>query len=170
MRAIAGTLGLIDRLSGFVGNLVSVLVPAMMLVICYEVMARYALNAPTIWAHDLSMFMFGYVGLLAGSYAQRKGRHIRVDVVYVRLSPRSKAWLDVIGSLLMFFFLGLVAAYGWDKAMEEFEIGARLSTEWAPPRGHLTMMIPVGAVFLILQGLADWLRSLHLAVTGRPIE
>lgn len=168
--ALARLFAAIDRLSEVAGQVVAVLVPAMALVICYEVVARYAFNAPTIWAHNLSTFMFGYLGLLAGAYVQSKGRHIRVDLLYGRLSPRAQAGLDLVSYLLAFLFLSLIATYGWHKAMDDFRIGARLSSEWAPPRGHFTLMIPLGATLLILQSLADWLRSLHIALTGRSLE
>ncbi len=170
MPRLSRCLRAVDRLSGLVGGAVAVLVPLMTLVICYEVVARYFFNAPTIWAHDLAVFMFGYLGILSGAYVQRRHRHITVDVVHIHLSPRARAALDVISGLLAFFFLGLVAVYGWHKAMEAFEIGARMSTEWGPPKAHFMLMVPLGAVLLILQSLADWLRNLHLAVSGRRPE
>ncbi len=170
MRALRLLVRFADRLSTAVGWAISVLVPAMVVVIGYEVVARYYFNAPTIWAHDLSIFMFGYLGLLAGAYVQRRRRHITVDVLYMRLPPRQQAALDAASGLLAFFFLGLVAVYGWREAMEALRIGARLSTEWAPPKGHFMLMIPVSAGLLVVQGLADWLRSLYLAVTGRTLE
>jgi TRAP-type mannitol/chloroaromatic compound transport system permease small subunit len=159
-----------DLISRVAGRAIAFLVPIMTLVICYEVVSRYFFNAPTIWAYDLSIFMFGYVVLLTGAYVQEQRRHIRIDLIYNYLSERTRAWLDVLGVLMSLLFLGAVVVYGWDRTMHDFSIGARLSSEWAPPRTHFTFMVPLGAALLMLQCLADGIRSLHFAVTGRRLE
>ncbi len=159
----------IDRLNVLVGSVVAVLVPAMIVVICCEVVARYVFNSPTIWAHDLSVFMFGYLGLLSGGYIHKLQRHISVDILYIRASIRSKVLLDVVNGSLGIFFLVLVGIVGWHKAMEDIAIGARLSTEWAPSRGHLMLMIPIGAGLLIFQSFANCIRSIYFAWTGRRL-
>lgn len=163
-------LRVVDRTSLIAGTAVCVLVPAMVMVLGYEVLARYALNAPTIWAHDLSIFFFGYLGLLAGAYAHKEGRHIRVDVLYLRLTPRQRAGLDALNGLLVFLFGGLVVAYGWAEAAEAIRIGARMSSEWAPPKGHFVLMVPVSAGLILLQELANWIRAVYFALTGRELD
>jgi TRAP-type mannitol/chloroaromatic compound transport system permease small subunit len=170
MRPIASILAVIDRISMLAGRLVAVLVPAMVLVLGYEVLARYFFNAPTIWAHDLSILFFAHAGLLAGAYAHAERRHITVDVVYVRLGVRQRATLDALTGLLVFLFAGLVFVYGWEETAEAIRLGARMSTEWAPPRAYLVAVIPVSAGLLLLQQLANWIRSLHVAFTGRELE
>jgi TRAP-type mannitol/chloroaromatic compound transport system permease small subunit len=157
-------------LSEVIGLLVSVLMPAMVVVLAIEVVARYVFNSPTLWAYDTAIFMFGYTGLLGGAYALRRKEHINVDLFYARLSPRGKAVLDVITGLLFFFFMALVVVYGWTTAIEAIEGGEATATLWGPPIGHFKLMVPIGAALLILQGLANWIRSLFLAVTNRELD
>ena len=102
MRLFKVVLRAVDRLSEVIGLLVSVLMPAMVVVLTIEVVARYVFNSPTIWAYDTAIFMFGYTGLLGGAYALKNKEHINVDLIYARLSPRGKAVLDVITGLLFF--------------------------------------------------------------------
>jgi len=163
-------LRLIDRLSSFVGTAVSVLLPALTLVLTFEVVARYFFERPTIWAFDMAIFMFGYLGLLAGAYVLKEKEHINVDLIYGRFSPRGKAVLDVITGLLFFFFMTLVVAYGWKAAYSALSFGDHRPTEWGPPLGHFKLMIPVGALLLLLQGLANWIRNLYLAITGEELK
>jgi TRAP-type mannitol/chloroaromatic compound transport system permease small subunit len=163
-------LGGCDWISRLAGKLIAVLVPAMTLVICYEVASRYFFNAPTLWAYDVSIFMFGYIVLLTGAYVQEQKRHIRIDLISSHVSARNAAWLDAGGTLMSLLFLGAVFVYGWDRAMHDFAIGARLPSEWAPPKAHLTLMIPIGAALLMVQCLADGLRSVYFAVTGRRLQ
>ena len=170
MRSIKFALRTIDRLSEGIGLLVSVLMPAMVVVLAIEVVARYVFNSPTIWAYDTAIFMFGSTGLLGGAYALKRKEHINVDLFYARLSPRGKAVLDVITGLLFFFFMALVVVYGWTSAIEAIKGGEATATLWGPPIGHFKLMIPIGAALLILQGLANWIRSLYLAATNRELD
>ena len=170
MRLFKAVLRAVDRLSEGIGLLVSVLMPAMVVVLAIEVVARYVFNSPTLWAYDTAIFMFGYTGLLGGAYALKRKEHISVDLFYARLSPRGKAVLDVITGLLFFFFMTLVVIYGWGTAIEAIEGGEATATLWGPPIGHFKLMIPIGAALLILQGLANWIRSLYLAATNRELD
>lgn len=170
MQSVKLVLHAVDRLSEVVGLLMSVLMPAMVAVLAIEVVARYIFNSPTIWAYDTAIFMFGYTGLLGGAYALRKKEHINVDLIYSRLSPRGRAVLDVTTGLLFFFFMTLVIIYGWDNAIEAIRRGEATATLWGPPIGHFKLMVPVGAALLFLQGLANWIRSLYLAVTNKELD
>ena len=170
MQSIKFVLRAVDRLSEGIGLLVSVLMPAMVVVLAIEVVARYVFNSPTLWAYDTAIFMFGYTGLLGGAYALKRKEHINVDLFYTRFSPRGKAVLDVITGLLFFFFMALVVVYGWTTAIEAIKGGEATATLWGPPIGHFKLMIPIGAALLILQGLANWIRSLYLAATNRELD
>ena len=170
MRLISVVLRAVDRLSEGIGLLVSVLMPAMVVVLAIEVVARYVFDSPTLWAYDTAIFMFGYTGLLGGAYALKRKEHINVDLFYTRFSPRGKAVLDVITGLLFFFFMALVVVYGWTTAIEAIKGREATATLWGPPIGHFKLMVPIGAVLLILQGLANWIRSLYLVVTNRELD
>lgn len=142
----------------------------MVIVITYEVVARYFFNRPTIWAQDTAVFMFGYCGLLSGAWVLQRGEHINLDLVYNLLSPRGKAILEVISGLLLLFFVGLVLVYGFKEAQSSFAIHERRPTEWAPPAGHFKLMMPIAGGLLFLQGLGNWLRSLYRALTDKELQ
>ena len=170
MRSIKILVRIIDTLSDQIGLGVSVLMPAMVAVLSIEVVARYVFNSPTRWAYDTAIFMFGYTGLLAGAHVLHRGEHVNVDLIYIRLSPRSRAMLDVITGLLFFFFISLVIISSWGPAIEAIKTGEATATEWGPPVGHFKLMIPIGGALLLLQGLANWIRSLYRAITGRELD
>jgi len=159
----------VDRLSDLLGWAASALVPIMVLVVAYEVCARYFFISPTIWAFDTSVFLFGYIGLLGGTFVMRRRDHINVDVFYAPRSPRTRAWMDIVSGLIIGFFLILVIIYGWQAAITGIERGVTRSSEWAPPLGHYLMLIPVSAALMLLQATANWIRDLYLAVTGQDL-
>ncbi len=100
---------LIDRLARRTGELFSYLFLICMLIIAYEVIARYGLNAPTIWAHDLTIALCAVGFLMSGLYALRRRSHIRISLVYDRMPARVRRWLDVVNGLIMLVFLGALA-------------------------------------------------------------
>ena len=170
MKLIRFYIRVVDRVSDLVGMTVSILIPVMALVVCYEVVLRYFFREPTVWAFDTAIFIFGYVGLLGGAYVLKRREHINVDVFHHKLSRRGQAVIDSLTAPRIFFFLILVVIYGWESAITGISRGIRRPTEWGPPLGHYLMLLPVSASLLILQGLANWLRDLHLALTGRDVE
>lgn len=160
----------IDRLSMFVGYSVSVLVPLMILALVYEVISRYFFHAPTLWAQDVSIFLFGYIGLLGGAFVMKEHAHINVDLVYARLGVRTRAGCDVISGLVIMFFLVLVVIYCGHEGIKAIHLGLRRPTDWGPPMGHFILAISVGGFLLLLQTFAHWIRNWHLLLTGRPLE
>lgn len=160
----------VDGVNRRIALAASVLIPAMVAVISIEVVLRYLFNRPTVWAYDTAIFMFAYCGLLAAPYVLKVREHINVDVLYSRLSPRGMAVLDAVTAPLIFFFLILVIVYGWEYALSAIALKERTASEWGPPVGHFKMMIPIGAFLLSLQGLADWIRNLYRALTGRELD
>ena len=161
---------LVDRLNHWIGLLVSALMPLMVLVLTYEVIARYVFKRPTIYTYDLSIFMFGYIGLLAGAYVLKNHQHVNVDIIYSKFSLRGKAIADVVTGILFFFFITLVVAYTLNNAIFAISHNEATATEWSPPVGHFKLMIPIGAFLLLLQGTANWIRDLYCAITNKELE
>jgi TRAP-type C4-dicarboxylate transport system permease small subunit len=160
----------IDRTSMLFGHLVSVFVPLMILALVYEVISRYFFDAPTLWAQDVSIFLFGYIGLLGGALVMKERAHINVDLFYGRMKLRTRAVCDVLTGVLIMFFLVLVVIYSWHEGIKAIQLGLRRPTDWAPPMGHFILAISGGGFLLLLQTFAHWVRDLHMALTGRPLD
>lgn len=169
MRIIKLYIRFIDSLNEKIGLTMSILVPGMMLVLIYEVVARYIFKNPTIWAYDTAIFMFGYCGLLAGAHVYKRNEHVNVDIILVRLSSRTKAILESISSLLFFFFIILLIIYSWKTAKTSLIMKECGHSEWGPPIGHFKLMIPLGALLLLLQGTANWIRNIYRAITNKEL-
>jgi TRAP-type mannitol/chloroaromatic compound transport system permease small subunit len=170
MNVIRTYIRIIDALSEYVGRAVSWFIPVMVGVLMIEVVMRYFFMRPTLWAYDTAIFLYGYCGILAGAYTLKHRAHIVVDVVFNLFKPRTKAICNTLTGLLFFFFLILFIKYTWDAGMHAIVSGHRSSTQWAPPIGHYRMLLAVGGTLLLLQGSANWLRDLYMAVTGRELE
>lgn len=86
---------LIERVSGATGVLAAWLVACLVVAVCYEVFSRYVLGAPTLWAFELGYMLMGTNFLLGAAYTLRERAHIRIDLLYSRFAPRTRAWIDL---------------------------------------------------------------------------
>lgn len=159
----------VHALVAFIGNSVSYLMPVLALVVAFEVFSRYLLDSPTIWAYDTSLFIFGYIAALGGAYAQQQRAHINVDILYNKVSPRTKSIFNLFSFALAIFFMVIVCKMSIGKFEEAIEFNYRRQSEWAPHVHHYWLMMTTASVLLILQLSSDWLDSLHQAITGKPL-
>jgi len=157
----------IDRLNETTGKLVSFLIIFLVGVILYEICARYLFNSPTIWAHETSQMIYGVYVILLGGYVLQRGGHVNVEILYLRFPPRKRAIIDLLTWLLFFYFCGLLLTKGWEMAWDSFTVRETEPTAFAPPVYPIKMMIPLGALLILLQGLAKFTRDLTLAISGK---
>ena len=157
----------IDWINEQGGKLISFLILILVVVVLYEICARYLFNRPTIWAQEISQMIYGAYVILLGGYVLRRGGHVNVEILYGKFSPRTRAIIDLFTWLLFFFFCGLLLIKGWEMAWDSFKVRETEPTTFAPPVYPIKMMIPLGALLILLQGLARFLRSLVLAISGK---
>lgn len=156
----------IDTVIMWIGKGASYLMPALAFVVSFEVIARYIFNAPTIWAYDMSLFLFGYIAALGGAYAQQKRSHINVDILLTTVSPKVQNIFNIISFSLGIFFLVIVFKMGLVKYNEAIEYDYRRLSEWAPAMWHFWFMLCVASSIFIMQLIRDILNELHYIFTG----
>jgi TRAP-type mannitol/chloroaromatic compound transport system permease small subunit len=87
----------IERATGSVGIFASFAIVPLVLATCYEVISRYVLDSPTIWAYEVGYILTGSHFLLGMAYTLKKGEHIRIDVFSAAFSQRTRAIIDLVG-------------------------------------------------------------------------
>jgi TRAP-type mannitol/chloroaromatic compound transport system permease small subunit len=118
-------LRMIDRLNIAIGRAVSFLIWVGIVVLCYEVVARYVFGQPTLWAHGYTQRIFGSYFVLVGAYTLIRKNHVRVDLLLNTGPPRWQAFLD----LLNFSFLVLWGSVLTYEAFWFFEALACVSAK-----------------------------------------
>ncbi|NWO07763.1 MAG: TRAP transporter small permease [Alteromonadaceae bacterium] len=154
---------------GFIGRSVAWLMPVLAFVVAFEVFCRYVLDAPTIWAYDVSLFLFGYVASLGGAYAQLHNRHINVDVLYNHVPPRVQNLFNLISYVLAVFFLAIVFKIAIGKFEEAIQFNYRRQSEWAPSMHHYWVMIAVASALLMFQFSSDFIQQAYHLFTGKKL-
>lgn len=162
------TVRIIDTISTWVGIPFSWLIVPLMIVTCYDVTARYFFSAPTQWAYDYTIMMYGTMFMLVGAYALAQNNHVRGDVFYRFFPVRVQAMLDLV-LYLVFFFPGIIALVwsGYNFAEMSWRFKERsMMTPGGPPIYPFKTVIPIAGGFMVLQGIAEVLRCVIALKTG----
>ena len=151
----------LDAVSESTGRAVSWLVAALVLLVCYDVAMRYLFRAGSVALQELEWHLFALVFLLAAAYTLKHNEHVRVDIVYQRLHPRVRAWIDLLGaSLFLLPFAALVIYSSWSFVADAFVYNESSSDPGGLPyRFVLKAAIPLGFALLALQGVSSILRN-----------
>jgi TRAP-type mannitol/chloroaromatic compound transport system permease small subunit len=158
----------VDGISAWVGKAFAWCILILTGVISYEVIARYAFNAPTQWVFDTSYMLYGALFMMAGAYTLSRNGHVRGDVLYGFLPTRVQAGLDL--TLYFVFFVPGIAAlayFGIGFAATSWALNEHSSlTPGGPPVYHFKTLIPIAGFLVLLQGCAEITRCVIALRTG----
>lgn len=158
----------IDRLTTAVGRAVAWLALVVVLLEFALVVARYVFALGSIWATETVIYAHATLFMLAAAWTLKAGGHVRVDVFYAEASPRTKAIVDLAGSLLLLLpFVALLVWLGVPYAARSWAILERSQEASGLPLVFvLKTLIPLFAVLMALQGMAQAIRA--LTALSRP--
>jgi TRAP-type mannitol/chloroaromatic compound transport system permease small subunit len=159
----------IDKTSLVSGRILAWWTLLAVLIITFEVTARYVFDRPTNWAHESMTLLFGMQYVLSGAFAHYSKSHVRVDVVYQTLSSRNKARIDALTSLLFFFYVGVMTYTGWFFYWDSQKMWELSFTDWGPPLYPVKFTVFLGSLLLLLQGIANFIRDFYFAATGSEL-
>ena len=150
----------LDVVARTAGKAVAWLILPMVGSLVWEVVARYFFSAPTVWAYDMTFMLYGTFFMLGSAWTLQRGGHIRTDVYYGKWSHRTQARVDLVCYLVLFFpamlvFFWLGAEYFWKSFQQNERI---VTSPWLPIVWPFKFTMPLSAVLLLLQGVAECLR------------
>jgi len=161
-----------ESLSIWIGRAFGWCILILTLSVTYEVFVRYVLNAPTVWAFDMMVQMYGALFLMAGPYALAQDAHVRGDVLY-RLFPfKVQARIDLI-LYIFFFFPGMLALFyfGYEIASDSWRYK---EVSWNSPARiqiyFFKSLIPLAGGLLILQGISECMRCILCIRDGKWLK
>lgn len=152
---------LIDSLTERLGRLLAWLIPLMMLGTTAVVVMRYGFGQGMTALQESVSYLHGTVFMLGAAYTLKHGGHVRVDIFYRRFSPRTKAWVDSIGSIVFLLPLcGLILITSWDFTLNAWAIHETSVEPGGLPFVYLLKtLLPLMAINLAMQGFAELLRN-----------
>lgn len=159
----------IDRINETVGRATSWLCLVLILVTVTDVAMRYGFSRGSIAMQEMEWHLFSLIFLLGAGYTLKHNAHVRVDILYARLSARRRAWIDLLGGLLLLVpFVVAVIYTSVDFVGKAWEVREHSVNPGGLPTWYLLKtVIPIAFALLGLQAASEILRAL-LVLTGRP--
>ena len=161
MRLALGAAAIIDGISRVFGWLASAAVLAACLISAAVASARYGLGIGSNAWLEIQWYLFGAMILLGAAWTLRRNEHVRVDLLYLAVSPRARLWLDLFG-LVAFLMPGmlLMAVLSWPPFAESFLRHEVSESPGGLLRWPVKLLLPVGFALVALQGVAEIIRRI----------
>jgi TRAP-type mannitol/chloroaromatic compound transport system permease small subunit len=170
-RRLVAIVRFVDRIADWSGEIFCWLIVPLVAAMTYEVIARYAFNAATVWSFDVAYMLYGSHFMLGAAYTLLRGGHIRTDIFYMRWRPRTRGIIDA--ALYLFLFFPGMALFFWmglQEALHSFDIReVSDASPWRPIIYPFKAVIPVAAVLVLLQGVSELLKSVYAALEDRAL-
>src|SRR4029078_8952200 len=160
---------LIDRVNAAVGRAASWCALAIVLIGFTVVLLRYVLGLGSIWLQESILYFHAALFLLAAAWTLKEGGHVRVDVFYADASPRTKAWIDLLGVLLLLLpFCIAIIWFSLSYVTRSWAILERSREASGLPLVFLLKtFIPLFAAMLALQGVSQAIKSIEMLIMLR---
>jgi TRAP-type mannitol/chloroaromatic compound transport system permease small subunit len=160
----------IDRFSQRTGSLLRWLTLAMVLVGAFNAIVRYTARFTGVSLSsnmyiELQWYLFSMVFLLGAAYALKTNAHVRVDVLYGRLSKKGQAWINLLGTILFLIpFCVLMLWVSWPAVINSWAVLEGSPDPGGLPRYPIKTVIPIAFLLLMAQAFSMLIRSLAVVV------
>jgi TRAP-type C4-dicarboxylate transport system permease small subunit len=153
--------GFFDILSLVCSRIAMIGIVSIVLVMFYEVVSRYAFEAPTLWANEMSLWIAAFLFMLAGLYAMQQRSHIRIYVIYDIMPRWFQKMADIISVFLIWVFAFALVWGGYNEALLKFSRMETFGTAWDPPipatiKPAILIIICLVALQALSNLIADW--------------
>jgi TRAP-type mannitol/chloroaromatic compound transport system permease small subunit len=146
----------IDRLNERCGRIFMVLVLIAVLISAGNAIARKLFQMSSNAFLEIQWYLFGGIFLLCAGYALKRDSHVRIDVIYGKLSERKRAWIDIFGSVLFLLPLCIILIYySVPRFMTAWQIQEMSNDAGGLIRWPVWLLIPIGFTLLLLQGASE---------------
>ena len=159
-----------DQFSEWSGKIFIWLIIPLTGLVVFEVISRRLFDAPHIWSLEVIDFIYGPYFMLVAAYTLLHQGHVRIDVIYIKFSARTRGILDIITYLAFFFpFCTIAFVQGILFAQTSWQIGETSESAALTVVPLIKTVIPVTFAMLLIQGLANFIRSIMLVARGKEL-
>jgi TRAP-type mannitol/chloroaromatic compound transport system permease small subunit len=152
----------IDGLNRYVGLFAMYMVFAMMGILMYSAFAK-TFHWSNIWTLEMAQFVMAAYYMLGGGYSLQDDSHVRMDLLYSRWSNRTRAAVDAVTILALFFYLGMLLWGAVSSTEYAFFYNETSYSSWSPYMWPIKVVMCIGIVLIILQATATFFRNIAVA-------
>ena len=163
------TVKVIDFTTVWTGRLFSLLIIPLILIILFEIVARYFFNSPTNWAMEVSTMVFGVYMIWSCGPSLLGKVQVVMDAFYNKWKPRSKAIMDSLTYLFAFVFCLAVFHQATVYAVQSWQIAEHSQSILGQPLYHWKTIIAAGTFMLLIQSISQFIKNIWFAITGEEL-
>jgi TRAP-type mannitol/chloroaromatic compound transport system permease small subunit len=153
--------GFIDGVNLRLGKATTWLVLVVVLISAGNAVMRYAINWSSNAYLEIQWYLFSAIFLLCAGYTLMKNEHVRIDIISGRFTAKTRAWIDVFGIVLFLFPMTyLFIVLGWPFFMMSYSGGEMSANAGGLIRWPVKILLPIGFVFLLLQGISELIKRI----------
>lgn len=160
----------IDQINIAIGKVTSFIILPLVIIIMIEVLCRHFFNAPTTWANEMVQYLLVAVAMLGGGYCYAADEHVRVDIIYHRLSKKGKAVVEVLTFFAVMSAVIAIVGWGGELCYDALIHWKRSSTILEFPLFPSMVLVPIGALLIGLQGFSRGLRAVMTLMGVDPTQ
>ena len=144
------------------GRWVALLILPLVFVVMYEVIARRVFHSPTVWAFEVTVYLYGAHFMLGMAYTLLHDRHVRIDIIVLQFSEKVQLWLRIITFIIIFIpFVGVLAYASVGYALDSWANWEHSWSAWKPPLYPYKTVMPVAVILLLIQGISNFIRDIY---------
>ena len=153
-------LWVVDTINHRVGTLAAYLLYGILGITLLEIISLAVANKSYEWVFETTIFLFVILCFLAGGYNLLHRRHVTMDLLYTRLSPRGQAIVEMLAAVCVFIFCGLMLWQSVEMVFYAVKFSYATDSIWGPILWPVKIFVPVGFLLFLLQGMAGFIRNL----------
>jgi TRAP-type mannitol/chloroaromatic compound transport system permease small subunit len=153
----------IDRLNRGAAAVADWMVLAAVLISAGNALSRYAFSLSSNAWLEIQWYLFGALFMLGAAFTLKLNEHVRVDLVYLAMSPRRRIWMDLFGFVVLMLPATIVLLWlSWPVFWDSFVRGEHSNNAGGLPRWPLKLFLPLGFALLALQGLSETIKRIAI--------
>lgn len=161
MKLLLRLSGLIDALNERVGKLTYWLVLVAVVISAGNAVVRYSINMSSNAWLEIQWYLFSAVFLFCAGYTLQHNQHVRIDVITGRMSKRVQTWIDILGTLFFLLPMAITIMWlSWPVFVDAYRSGEVSANAGGLPVWPGRLMLPVGFLLLVLQGLSELIKRI----------
>jgi TRAP-type mannitol/chloroaromatic compound transport system permease small subunit len=166
MQALLRFSTLVDWLNEKIGLIANWLVLLACVISAGNALIRYGFNMSSNAWLEIQWYLFAGMVMLGAAYTLKENEHVRVDILYIRYSDRTRLWLDLVGGIVFLLPMTIIIGwFSWPMVANSYAISETSNNPGGLLRWPVRLMLPVGFLLLSLQGVSEIIKR-AAALTG----
>lgn len=156
---VRGYVRLMDRLADWTGLIAMYLIFLMVGVLLLDAVTRNVIQIPLHWCVEFAQFTLAAYYFLGGAKTLKDNSHVRMDLIYESMSPRGRTWVDLVTSVCLVFYLGVLLTGSVSSTIYAIETGERRFSMWNPSMIPIKVLMVACIVLMLGQVLALFIKD-----------